>query len=130
MNYKLHHCALICRDRDEAIEFFVEKLGMELLRESESKRRGGKKLEIGVDGVYLFEVFAVPNTTLVADVETTVGHNHVAFAVPDVTEALNWLASRGVSVTECKYDALAERDYGFFYGPDGLKFEVYQTDEA
>ena len=130
MDFKLHHCALICRDRDAAVHFFVDQLGMELLRESESKRRGGMKLEIGVNGVYLFEVFAVPTTTTVDDPETTVGHNHVAFGVPNVAESLQWLEGRGIAVTECKYDALAERDYGFFYGPDGIKFELYQTDEA
>lgn len=129
MKYKLHHCALICRSYDEAIDFFVNKLGMELLRQSESKRRGGMKLEIGVDGVYLFEVFAVPTITPVEAPETTVGHNHVAFGVSDVSEALAWLEGRGVRVTERKYDALAERDYGFFYGPDGIKFELYQTED-
>ena len=32
MELKLHHCGMICRSYEEAIDFFVKRLGMELLR--------------------------------------------------------------------------------------------------
>lgn len=126
MEFKIHHCGLICRDYDEAIDFFVNRLGMELLRESVSKRRGGMKLEIGVHGTYLFEVFTVPASEPLEDPDHAAWHNHIAFGAKNVAETLAWLRLRGIETSDCLYDALAERDYGFFYGPDRLKFEVYQ----
>ena len=126
MELKLHHCGMICRSYEEAIDFFVKRLGMELLRESDSKRRGGRKLELGVNGVYLFEVFTVP-AAQPSDPEHSVGHNHIAFGVADVPAALQWLSGRGIETSECKFDTLAQREYAFFYGPDGIKFELYQT---
>lgn len=129
MEYKIYHTALIMRDRDEAVEFFVDKLGMELLVELDSPKRGGTKLQFGVNGKYLFEVFAIPSAELETNVECTTGHNHVAFEVPDVATALKELGEKGVKVTEAFYDAPADSYYGFFYGPDDVKFEFYQVEE-
>lgn len=123
MKYEIHHIGIIMRDHDEAIDFFVNKLGMELLKESISDK-GGYKLEIGVDGKYLLEVFTRP-VELQSDVETT-GHNHVCFGVDNVEKALNDFSSRGIKVTEPLFDAPTGKFYGFFYGPDDVKFEVYE----
>ena len=57
----VHHIAIIVSDIEKAREFYVEKLGFEVVRESYRKERDDWKLDLRVDEHTELEIFAEKN---------------------------------------------------------------------
>ena len=54
----IHHIAIIVSDIEKAREFYVQKLGFEVIRENYRAERGDWKLDLRVDEHTELEIFA------------------------------------------------------------------------
>jgi catechol 2,3-dioxygenase-like lactoylglutathione lyase family enzyme len=124
----VHHVALRSTDLARAKVFYVERLGFQLLLETEELflfLAGGTP--IGVRG---------PSPDTPADDAFDpfrVGLDHVALGCTDVRElhrVATALTQAGVEHTGVKTDPLLAKEYIAFKDPDGIKWELYSADDA
>ena len=123
----VHHIALICTDYAVSKRFYTEVLGLEVLAETYRAERASYKLDLGLNGQYIIELFSFPNPPPRASRPEAAGLRHLAFAVPDVAAAAQHLASHGVASEPLRVDELTGRRFTFFADPDGLPLEFYEA---
>jgi len=122
----IHHVAIICSDYARAKHFYTQILGLEVIAETYRAERQSYKLDLAVGGRYQIELFSFPNPPLRPSWPEAVGLRHLAFAVPDLAEAVATLQARGVSVEPIRVDELTGKRATFFHDPDGLPLEIYE----
>ena len=123
----VHHVAIICTDYAASRRFYTEVLGLEVLAETYRAERDSYKLDLALNGQYLVELFSFPSPPPRASRPEAAGLRHLAFAVPDVAAASQHLASLGVACEPIRVDELTGRRFTFFFDPDGLPLEFYET---
>jgi len=123
----VHHLAIICTDYAASRRFYTEVLGLEVLAETYRAERDSYKLDLALNGQYLVELFSFPSPPPRASRPEAAGLRHLAFAVPDVAAASQHLASLGVACEPIRVDELTGRRFTFFFDPDGLPLEFYET---
>jgi glyoxylase I family protein len=125
---KLHHICLVSSNYQETIKFYVETLGFEIFRESFSSNWNGQKLELYYNGEYMLEIFVVEDDNRKKkNEEVFTGLNHLSFLVDDVENVINKLRSKNIETSEVKLDNATGKKYAFFYDPDGIKLEIYES---
>ncbi len=122
---RLHHVALIVSDYERAREFYVEKLGLSVLRENYREDRGDWKLDLKFGDGEL-EIFAVPGAPPRPSYPEARGLRHLAFRVDDVEAAVRELEARGVPCEPIRWDPYTEKRMTFFHDPDGLPLELHE----
>jgi len=140
-----HHTAVNVSNMEEAIAFFTEKLGMNLLFEPQeaygrefenaTKVKGARikfaMLEAG-GGDTLFELieYTRPVSSSRGKKLYDVGAPHIAFQVANITEACKRLEEKGIvfnsSPVNIQAGPLAGRSFVYFPGPDGVLLELFQ----
>ena len=123
----VHHIALICTDYAASKRFYTEVLGLEILAETYRAERQSYKLDLALNGQYVIELFSFPSPPPRASQPEATGLRHLAFAVPDVAAASQYLASHGVACEPVRVDELTGRRFTFFFDPDGLPLEFYEA---
>ncbi len=122
-----HHAAIVCRDYKEAVDFYVNKLGLRLYRETYDAEKNRLKLELWLEERYLLEIFIMPDAPEGENNRITrAGHDHLSFLAEDVVAAAARLREMGVQTTEVLKDKSTGKNYAFFFGPHGQKLELYQ----
>jgi glyoxylase I family protein len=124
---RLHHVAIICRDYARAKHFYTEILGLEVLQEVYRAERNSWKLDLALSGQYLIELFSFPEPPPRPSRPEAAGLRHLAFAVADIDAAVQHLASHGVSCEPVRVDEYTGRRFTFFFDPDQLPLELYET---
>ena len=122
---KLHHVAIICSDYAAAKEFYVEKLGLPLVREVYRPERRDYILTLLVGGVEI-ELFIMENPPARVTNPEARGLRHLAFHVEDVETAAAWLQSLGIETEPIREDPCNGGRYVFFKDPDGLPLELHE----
>jgi glyoxylase I family protein len=122
----LHHVAIICSDYAASKRFYVEILGLEVVREIYREDRRSFKLDLALGGIYLIELFSFPNPPERASFPEACGLRHIAFVVDDVQEAARILMAKGVEVESIRVDEFTNRRFTFFRDPDSLPIEIYE----
>ena len=120
---RLHHVAIIVSSREKAKEFYGEKLGLPILRESFRPDKGDWKLDLRLGDGEL-EIFAVPSAPARPSYPEALGLRHLAFRVPDLDEAVRALAARGIACEPVRTDEFTGKRMTFFADPDGLPLEI------
>lgn len=121
-----HHAAIFCRDYDKTIDFYVNKLGLHLFRETYTAEQNKRKLELWLGGKYLLEIFVLPGIPE-GNTEYRTGLVHLSFLAEDVPAAVSRLRELGVRTTEVMLDKGTGKRYAFFFDPDGQKLEIYEN---
>ena len=122
---KQHHIAIIASDYEKAKEFYMEKLGFELIREV-CRPENGDCLRMLRLGDTTLELFIKPNSPeRVTDPEAR-GLRHLAFHVEDVGEAVRWLNAMGIETEPIREDKVNGGRFTFFRDPDGLPLEIHE----
>ena len=122
---KQHHIAIIASDWEKTREFYVEKLGFELIREA-YRPQFGDYLRMLRQGDTTLEVFIKPNyPERVTDPEAK-GLRHLAFHVEDIESAVAWLTGRGIETEPIREDKVNGGRFTFFKDPDGLPLELHE----
>ena len=122
---KLHHVAIICSDYRSAKEFYVEKLGLPLVREVYRPERRDYILTLLVGNVEV-ELFIVENPPLRVTNPEARGLRHLAFRVEDIEPVVAWLNGMGIETEPIRVDPFTNKRMTFFRDPDGLPLELHE----
>ena len=125
MLHRQHHIAIICSDWDAAREFYVNKLGFELIREAYRPAQNDylRMLRLGETTL---EIFINPENPERVNNPEAKGLRHLAFRVDNAEEAAAWLNSRGVETEPIREDKVNGGRFTFFRDPDGLPLEIHE----
>ena len=122
---KQHHIAVICSDYAKAREFYIEKLGFELIHEVYRPEQKDY-LRMLRQGDTVLELFVRPDAPQRVNNPEAMGLRHLAFHVENVEEAVAWLNSRGIETEPVREDKYNGGRFTFFKDPDGLPLEVHE----
>ena len=120
-----HHIAVIASDWEQAREFYVNKLGFELIREA-YRPAIGDYLRMLRLGETTLEIFIKPDYPERVNNPEAKGLRHLAFHVENAEEAAAWLNSRGIATEPIREDLVNGGRFTFFKDPDGLPLELHE----
>ncbi len=123
MFYPMHHIAIICSDYKQAKEFYVEKLGLSVLRET--KRANDVKIDLAFDGAEI-ELFIKSDAPKRPSYPEALGLRHLAFQVQDIQKAVQALREKGIECEEIRTDNVTGGRMTFFFDPDHLPLELHE----
>lgn len=122
----IHHIAIIVSDIEKAREFYVQKLGFEVIRENYRAERGDWKLDLRVDEHTELEIFTEKNSPQRVNRPEACGLRHLAFRVESVEETVKELKSLGIECEPVRFDTYTKDKMTFFHDPDGLPIEIHK----
>ncbi len=121
----IHHIAIICSDKDAAIDFYVNKLGFPVIRENYRPERDDWKIDLKLNDTTELELFIMKDHPARPSPEAY-GLRHLAFRVPSVDETVAELAGKGIECEPIRYDTFTGEKMTFFHDPDGLPIEIHE----
>ena len=123
----VHHIAIIGTEYIKTKEFYVDKLGFEVI--SEHNRPEKNDIIINVkQGNLVLEIFikeAAPLRLKIPSPEYS-GLRHLAFKVDDVEAVLKKFDELDIPHEELRYDDFDNKKMAFFFDPDGLPLEIHE----
>ena len=122
---KQHHIAIICSDYDKAKEFYIDKLGFELIREV-YRPEIGDYLRMLRQGDTVLELFIRPEAPARVTNPEAMGLRHLAFHVADIEAAVAWLRDKGIETEPIREDRCNGGRFTFFRDPDDLPLELHE----
>lgn len=122
---KTHHVAIICSDYRRSREFYVDKLGFEVVRVVWREDRQDY-LTMLRSGEVVLELFTKPTAPQRPTQPEALGLRHLAFQVENVVETAAWLNSRGIETESIRTDTINGGRMTFFKDPDGLPLELHE----
>ena len=121
----IHHIAIIVSNYEKSKDFYVNKLGFQILRENYREDRGDYKLDLKV-GECELEIFSGKNNPKRPSYPEACGLRHLAFKVDDIEKEVEELKSLGVEVEPIRLDEITNKRMTFFQDPDGLPLELHE----
>ena len=122
---KQHHIAIIASSYEKAKEFYIDKLGFQLIREV-YRPETGDYLRMLRLGETTLEVFIKPNAPKRVTDPEALGLRHLAFHVENVEEAVAWLEGMGIETEPIREDPVNGGRFTFFRDPDALPLELHE----
>ena len=122
---KQHHIAIISSDWNRAREFYVEKLGFQLIREV-YRPANDDYLRMLRQGETTLELFIRPDSPERVNNPEARGLRHLAFHVDDIVPAVQWLNRMGIETEPIREDTVNGGRFTFFKDPDGLPLELHE----
>ena len=127
MNFSaIHHVAIIVSDYEASREFYVERRGLEVVRENWRPEKRDWKLDLRVNPTTELEIFAPENPPARPSYPEACGLRHLAFRVSDIEAAVAELAERGIECEPIRTDDFTGERMTFFSDPDGLPLELHE----
>ncbi|GEO02823.1 hypothetical protein AAE02nite_04870 [Adhaeribacter aerolatus] len=124
---QIHHIAIICSDYAVSKEFYVGKLGLQVVQETYRAQRQSYKLDLALNGLYQIELFSFPEPPPRRSQPEACGLRHLAFSVKDLEAAVAELNEKGIITEPIRVDELTGKQFTFFQDPDGLPLELYES---
>ena len=121
---KQHHIAIIATDYSKSKEFYVDKLGFEVISEAYRPEQDDY-LRMLRKGETILELFIEPDAPARVTNPEALGLRHLAFYEKDMEAAVAWLNSMGIETDPIKEDKANGGRYTFFRDPDGLPLELH-----
>ena len=122
---KQHHIAVISSDWEKAREFYIEKLGFQMIREVYRPAQNDY-LRMLRQGETTLELFIRPDAPQRVNNPEARGLRHLAFRVEDAVAAAAWLNERGIETEPIREDLVNGGKFTFFKDPDGLPLEIHE----
>ena len=104
----VHHIAIITKDYDQTIDFYVNKLGFNIIRENKREDKQDIKLDLQLGDMEL-EIFIKPDAPL--------------HPFPETVKELNAL---GIETEPIRFDTFTGKKMTFFKDPDQLPLEIHE----
>ena len=123
---KIHHIAIICSNYEKSKKFYTEILGLKIIRETYRKERESYKLDLGLNGEYIIELFSFPNPPQRPTRPESTGLRHLAFEVDQLDSVIANLASHNIKVETVRVDEITGKRFTFISDPDDLPIEFYE----
>ncbi|MBM7643326.1 SMU1112c/YaeR family gloxylase I-like metalloprotein [Streptococcus loxodontisalivarius] len=132
----VHHIAIIVSDYDKSRDFYVNKLGFEVIRENHRPERHDYKLDLKCGDIEL-EIFgnklsdpayqAPPKRVGRPEYASEAcGLRHLAFRVQHIENYVADLEAMNIFVEPIRYDDYTGEKMTFFFDPDGLPLELHE----
>ena len=125
MLHTTHHIAIICTDREKALDFYENKLGFAVTKLMERPQQNDVLIMLR-SGDIVLELFIKPDAPQRINNPEAQGLRHLAFHVENMDTAVAWLNSRGVETEPVRNDPINGGRYTFFRDPDGLPLELHE----
>jgi glyoxylase I family protein len=126
MLQRVHHIALICSDYKRSKQFYTEVLKLDILHETYRSERDSYKLDLGLNGNYILELFSFPDPPKRLSQPEACGLRHLAFAVENLDKMVRELTSAGVESEPIRVDEFTGKRFTFIADPDDLPIEFYE----
>ncbi|MGG0390983.1 VOC family protein [Priestia megaterium] len=121
---KFEHVGVQVKDIEESIEFYTQKVGLELIEKLPHTDPSLKLAFLGLEGNVIVELIQGYNSSLPNEGKV----HHFALAVDGIEEEFERLKSAGVSFVEENIVTLPNgARYLFFYGSDKEWIEYYEV---
>lgn len=121
---KFEHVGVQVKDIEESIEFYTQKVGLELIEKLPHTDPSLKLAFLGLEGNVIVELIQGYNSSLPNEGKV----HHFALAVDGIEDEFERLKSAGVSFVEENIVTLPNgARYLFFYGPDKEWIEYYEV---
>ena len=123
----VHHIAIIGTNYIKTKEFYVDKLGFEVI--SEHNRPEKNDIIINVkQGNQVLEIFIKEDAPLRPKMPSPEysGLRHLAFKVEDVEAVLKKFDELDIPHEKLRYDDFDNKKMAFFFDPDGLPLEIHE----
>jgi glyoxylase I family protein len=121
----VHHIAIIVSDYEKSKDFYVNKLGFEIIRETYRAQREDWKLDLKLGEMEL-EIFGMKNHPARPTNPEAYGLRHLAFYVEQIEPVVQWLNGLGIETEPIRIDELTNKKMTFFKDPDGLPLELHE----
>ena len=123
---KVHHIAIICSNYEASKKFYIDILGLEVIRETYRKERASFKLDLSLNGQYIIELFSFPNPPPRPSTPEATGLRHLAFEVDNLERVIAHLESHHIYVEPIRTDEMTNKRFTFIADPDKLPIEFYE----
>tara|TARA_R110000868_G_scaffold4211_13_gene26738 strand:- start:146391 stop:146774 length:384 start_codon:yes stop_codon:yes gene_type:complete len=124
---RIHHIAIICADYERSKAFYVDILGLDIIQETYRAERDSYKLDLGLNGDYIIELFSFSNPPKRASRPEATGLRHLAFEVDDIEQQVKVLIEKRILIEPIRIDENTHKKFTFFSDPDGLPIELYEN---
>ncbi|EPE1750766.1 SMU1112c/YaeR family gloxylase I-like metalloprotein [Enterococcus hirae] len=121
----IHHVAIIVSDYQKSREFYVDKLGFEVIRENYRAEREDYKLDLKL-GTAELEIFGVANAPKRPSYPEACGLRHLAFKVEQIESVIEELRLKEIETEPIRIDTFTGKKMTFFFDPDGLPLELHE----
>lgn len=122
---KIHHVAILASDYEKSKDFYVNKLGFEIIRDNYRVNRDDYKLDLRLGDCEL-EIFVVKNAPPRPSYPEALGLRHLAFHVEDIEATIAELNALGIETETVRVDEFTNKRMTFFSDPDGLPLELHE----
>ncbi|MCB2340671.1 SMU1112c/YaeR family gloxylase I-like metalloprotein [Clostridium estertheticum] len=123
---KIHHIAIICSNYERSKKFYVNILGLDIIKEVYRKDRESYKLDLGVSGNYQIELFSFKQSPKRPSYPEARGLRHLAFEVDNIDQGIKELNDKNVLTEDIRIDEITGKRFTFFSDPDDLPIELYE----
>lgn len=122
---KIHHAAIICSNYEKSKNFYVNILGLQIIREVYRTERNSYKLDLKI-GENQIELFSFQNPPKRPSYPEACGLRHLAFEVSNIEKTICKLQQKGIIFEPIRIDEFTGKKFTFFEDPDGLPLELYE----
>jgi glyoxylase I family protein len=123
---KIHHIAIICSDYEISKKFYVNILGLEIIKEIFREERGSFKLDLSLNGNYIIELFSFPSPPKRLSRPESTGLRHLAFEVENLDNVISHLKTYKIEAEPIRIDEFTNKRFTFIADPDDLPIEFYE----
>ena len=123
---RIHHIAIIVSDYEASKDFYVNKLGFQIIRENYRPERNDWKLDLKVNEATELEIFGVKNPPARVTRPEAAGLRHLAFFTDNIEETVAELKEKGIVTEPIRVDEFSGKKFTFFADPDGLPIELHE----
>ena len=123
---QIHHIAIIVSDYEASKDFYVNKLGFQIVRENFRPERNDWKLDLKVNEATELEIFGVKNPPARVTRPEAAGLRHLAFFTDNIEKIVAELKEKGIVTEPIRVDEFSGEKFTFFADPDGLPIELHE----
>ena len=99
----IHHIAIIGSDYEKSKHFYVDLLGLKVIRENYRKERDDYKIDLAC-GPQEIELFIIKNAPARVNYPEALGLRHLAFKVESVDDTVKELNGKGIETEPVRLD--------------------------
>ncbi len=121
----IHHIAIIVSDYEKSKDFYVNKLGFEIIREVVRPQQNDIKLDLKL-GSRELEIFGKKDAPARPTNPEALGLRHLAFKVEKIEPVVRWLNGMGIETEPIRTDPYTNNKMTFFRDPDNLPLELHE----
>ena len=122
----IHHIAIICSDYQASKHFYIDVLGLKVIRETFREHRASYKLDLSLNGNYVIELFSFSDPPARVSRPEAAGLRHLAFEVDNLENVISHLNVSGVIAEPIRTDDITGKRFTFAFDPDLLPIEFYE----